>query len=216
MPKTVLFFGDSITDANRLKEDQMEWNKAHRLGTGYVGFIAAQHLYENPGCETRLINKGIAGNRAKDLYCRLHDDVIVQKPDVISIMIGINEVWCKQNATGEVEPARFAFTYRAILDEIKEKLGDIPIVIIEPFCLPNERLTGGYDTWVKLLEPLQEASKVIAKEYNCRFVPMQEEFNKLLAQAPAEYWLWDGIHPLSAGHMAIAKAWMAAAGDLLT
>jgi len=215
MGKTVLFFGDSITDANRLREDQMEWNKAHRLGTGYVGFIAAQHLYENPSCDVRFINKGIAGNRVKDLYCRLHDDVIVQKPGVISIMIGINEVWCKQNATGEVEPARFAFTYKAILDEIKEKLGDIPIVIIEPFCLPNEGLTGGYDTWAQLLAPLQEVSKAIAEEYSCRFVPMQNEFNKLLAQAPAEYWLWDGIHPLSAGHMAIAKNWMAVAGDLL-
>jgi len=215
MAKTVLFFGDSITDANRLREDQMEWNKAHRLGTGYVGFIAAQHLYANPGCDMRFINKGIAGNRVKDLYCRLHDDVIVQKPDVVSIMIGINEVWCKQNATGEVEPARFAFTYRAILDEIKEKLGDIPIVIIEPFCLPNKGLTGGHDTWAQLLTPLQGISKSIADEYNHHFVPMQEEFNKLLTQAPAEYWLWDGIHPLSAGHMAIAKAWIAVAGDLL-
>lgn len=215
MGKTVLFFGDSITDANRLKEDQMEWNKAHRLGTGYVGFVAAQHLYANPGCDTRIINKGIAGNRIKDLYCRLHDHVIIEKPDVISIMIGINEVWCKQNATGQVEPQRFAHTYRAMLDEIKEKLGDIPMVIIEPFALPNEGLTGGYEIWAELLKPLQEKSKEIANEYNCRFLPMQDIFNNLLTQAPAEYWLWDGIHPLSAGHMAIAKAWLDIAGDLL-
>ena len=215
MDKTVMFFGDSITDANRLKEDQMEWNKAHRLGTGYVGFIAAKHLYENPGCATKFINKGIAGNRAKDLYCRLHDHVIIEKPDVISIMIGINEVWCKQNATGEVEPERFSFTYKAILDEIKEKLGDIPIVIMESFCLPNERLAGGYDTWAMLLKPLQEMSKTVANEYNCRYIPMQEIFNRLLAKAPADYWLWDGVHPLSAGHMAIAQAWLESAGDLL-
>lgn len=215
MAKTILFFGDSITDANRLKEDQMEWNKAHRLGTGYVGFIAAQHLYQNPGCATKFVNKGIAGNRIKDLYCRLHDDVIIEKPDVISIMIGINEVWCKQNATGEVEPQRFLFTYRAILDEIKEKLGEIPIVIAEPFCLPNERLEGGYDSWAKLLAPLQEMSEIAANEYGCRYIPMQEILNSLLAKAPAEYWLWDGIHPLSAGHMAIAQAWIKIAGNLL-
>ena len=215
MAKTILFFGDSITDANRLREDQMEWNKAHRLGTGYVSFIAGEVLYDNPGCDIKFINKGIAGNRVKDLYCRLHDHVIIEKPDVLTIMIGINEVWCKQNATGEVEPARFLAVYCAMLEEIREKLGDMPIILIEPFCLPNERLTGGYDVWEKLLAPLREMVKQAAEKYGCRFIPMQSKFNKLLDKAPAEYWLWDGAHPLSAGHMAIAKAWLETAGDLI-
>ena len=215
MSKKILFFGDSITDANRLREDQMEWNKAHRLGTGYVNYIAAETLYKTPGADIAFINKGIAGNRIKDLYCRLHEDVITQKPDVISIMIGINEVWCKQNAAGEAEPHRFCFIYKAILDEIKEKLGDIPIVLIEPFCLPNERLTGGFDAWKNLLAPLQKETGKIAEEYKCYFVPMQAKFDKLLSLADAECWLWDGIHPLQAGHMVIAKAWLAVARDLL-
>jgi len=215
MVKKILFFGDSITDANRLREDQMEWNKAHRLGTGYVNYIAAQTLYKTPGADIAFINKGIAGNRIKDLFCRLHEDVIAEKPDIISIMIGINEVWCKQNAGGEVEPHRFHFTYKAVLDEIKEKLGNIPIVLIEPFCLPNERLTGGFDTWKELLTPLQTETKKLSEEYKCHFIPMQTKFDELLNLADAEYWLWDGIHPLQAGHMAIAKAWLDAAGNLL-
>lgn len=215
MNKTILFYGDSITDANRLREDQMEWNKAHRLGTGYVSLIAADVLYKNLTGDTRVINKGISGNRIKDLYCRLHEDVIIPNPDVVSILIGINEVWCKQNGRGEVEPHRFYFIYKAMMDEIREKLGDIPLIIIEPFCLPHENLIGGYEVWDKLLKPLQEEVKRIADEYGAKFIPMQSIFNDLSKKASPEYWLWDGIHPLSAGHMAIAQAWLEAAHEYI-
>ena len=214
--KLILFQGDSVTDANRMREDQQTWNKGHRLGDGYANFVAAKIGYNCLDKNYSFINKGLAGNRIRDLYARIQEDAINLKPDILSILIGVNEVWCKiHQDCGTVEPKRFEAVYRLMLDEIREKLPDTKLIIIEPFLLDVETMTNGYAAWKAYLEPLQPVVKRVAEEFGCIFIPMQSKFNELCTIRPAEYWIWDGVHPTSAGHEAIAKAWLEAAQGIL-
>lgn len=214
--KLILFQGDSVTDCYRLREDVDTWNLHHRLGTGYAGISASELMYKYPEKGLSFVNKGISGNHIRDLYARMHEHIINIEPDILSILIGINEVWSKMNEnTGTVEPQRFETIYRLMLDEIQEKLPKTKIILIEPFLVNNPSLKGGYDAWLAYAKPLQEVVAKVAKEYNCSYIPMQEEFNRLAEIAPMNHWIWDGIHPTEAGHYAMSRLWVKTAEALI-
>ena len=112
----ILFFGDSITDMARSREMD---GQAFGYGVGYVNSVASTLKYENPEAY-EIINRGISGNRVVDLYARIKADVWNYKPDVLSVLIGINDVWHEIFGKNGVEIDRFEKVYRMMLEDTKK------------------------------------------------------------------------------------------------
>jgi lysophospholipase L1-like esterase len=196
----ILFTGDSITDSGRIRDQE------YSLGlTGYPAFIAARLQAYLASPELKIFNRGIGGNRAKDLLGRIEPDLLALKPTVISILIGINDVWRRYDAAKDPTSAEtFAQNYRAILEKISSEL-DARVVLLEPFLLhvPEDRYT-----WREDLNPKIDVVRKLAVEFGAELIPLDGLFAKMATQAPAEYWAADGVHPTAAGHALIAEAWL--------
>ena len=207
MEKIILFQGDSITDCGR-KADF-----GRNLGHGYATLVGAALGAAEP-YQYRIVNRGIGGNRIVDLYARMKVDMINLKPDYMSILIGINDVWHELDSKNGVDAAKFEMVYDLMVSELKAALPDLKIMILEPFVLPGSGTTSGetperYPEFRS--EPLlrAQAAKRIAEKHGLVFVPLQEVFDKANADAPTpDYWLVDGVHPTAAGHELIKQAWL--------
>lgn len=200
----ILFQGDSITDAGRSREDDS------MLGVGYSRFVEATLGFEEP-TKYEFINRGVSGNKILDLYARMKKDIINLKPDVLSILIGVND--SAHNYAKEpsgVDTHKFYKIYDMLIEEIKESLPDIKIIILEPFCL---RGSGIEHRWEDIISEVKEKgamAKKIAEKYNLPFVKLQEGFEKLEKIREASYWLADGVHPTAMGHEYIKNEWIKA------
>lgn len=128
MMKRILFQGDSITDCGRVREDNVH------VGSGYALLVKSQLGFENPG-EYEFYNRGISGNRIVDLYARIKRDIINLAPDYISILIGVNDVWHEFSMDNGVDADKFEKIYCMLIEEIREALPNVKIMIMEPFCL---------------------------------------------------------------------------------
>ena len=201
---TILFQGDSITDGNRTRND--DWN--HVMGHGYAYSIASKLWFEYPSKGFHFLNRGISGNRITDLAARWQTDALDLKPDWLSILVGINdvEVAIKGNTASTTE--QFETDYRALLKQTMEKLPDIRLVICEPFILPVGRVKDKFELYQSEVKKRQEVTKRLAEEFKTIYVPFQSAFNGALTKAPADYWIWDGIHPMPAGHELMARFWI--------
>lgn len=197
--KTFLFQGDSITDAERKRED------VNNLGFGYPNIVASKFLSENIG-EYQFINKGISGNRVVDLYARIKFEIINLKPDYMSILIGINDVWHEISSQNGVDDEKFRKILSMLIEEVKEALPDIKIIMLEPFVLKGPATEENWQEFRSETELRAKSVKMIAEKYNLSFVPLQETFDELSKKAETTYWLADGVHPTVAGHGVIAKA----------
>lgn len=206
MGKTILFQGDSITDGNRLKDN--DWDLNHQMGHGYAYIINGTLGVKYPEKNLKFINKGISGNKASDLYARWIEDAININPDILSILVGIND--CEQfrlygNSSDSV---RFEKTYRLLLDDMLEHNPDVKIVLLEPFGLPVGERKDNFSEMYAILKGYQDATKRVAEDYGAIFIPLQEKFNELSEKYSPDYWSWDGIHPTVCGHQIIADEWM--------
>ena len=208
----ILFQGDSITDAGRSREDNAN------LGRGYPHLVQAALGFEEPGKHV-FLNRGISGNRIVDIYARIKRDIINLKPDVMSLLIGINDVWhdFSEDPNG-VDAEKFYKVYDMLIEEIKAALPDIKIMILEPFVL-KARATEDEcgDKWPKFYaETLLRAEKAkkIAEKHNLPFIPLQEKFDAAAKKAQNDYWLADGVHPTPMGHELIKNEWLKAYKDL--
>ena len=193
--KTFLFQGDSITDAGRDDEKQ----GLAGLGCGYA-FLLASEIENNHKDKIDFINRGKSGDRITDVYARIKEDIINLKPDYMSILIGVNDVSHELTMNCGVSPKKFRMIYGMLIDEIREVLPDIKIVILEPFVLKGtatEKLWNDFDREVRILA---EISKQVAEEYETDFIPLQKKFDELSSDGNTEYWSADGIHPTLAGH----------------
>lgn len=199
--KRILFQGDSITDAGRSGED------LSNVGFGYPNLVKAYIGFENPN-EYDFINKGISGNRIVDLYARIKSDIINLKPDIMSILIGINDVWHEFSHQNGVDAEKFYKIYSMLIEEVKAALPDIKIMILEPFVLSGASNEGKYDEWRAEVIKRAEKAKLIAEKYCLPFVPLQNKFDEVCETAPAEYWLKDGVHPTQMGHELIKREWI--------
>ena len=200
--KTILFQGDSITDAGRLREDE------GHLGYGYAAQVKEELELQYPN-EYTMYNRGVSGNHVVDLYARIKTDIINLKPDYMSILIGVNDVWHTfDGQENGVEAEKYFRIYSTLIEEIKEALPEIKIMILEPFALKG---TGNQAYWEEFhAEVLKRAekAKAIAKKYGLIFVPLQETFDESLKDSPSEYWLLDGVQPLPTGDELIKQEWM--------
>jgi len=201
---TSLFQGDSITDGNRTRNN--DWN--HVMGHGYQYIISSRLWFDNPDKNYMFYNRGISGNRVKDLEPRWQKDALDLKPDVLSILVGINDVGAIINNRDPELIEQFEMHYTNILVQTKDVLPATQIVLCEPFILPVGRVKENLKNWETAVSKQQKIIRKLAKTFDTIYVELQEPFNKACKKAPAEYWIWDGIHPMPAGHELIAREWL--------
>jgi lysophospholipase L1-like esterase len=199
----ILFQGDSISDINRHTNLQ-DANHNRVMGIGFCNYIAARLLRERPTDNLKFYNKAIGGNRIVDLYARWKVDAINLKPDLISILIGVNDTWHAFSKQNGVEPERFEIVYRMMLDYTKQQLPQVQLVLCEPFVYQCGVVT---EDWMEEMRQRQQTVKKLAMEFDGRFVPFQSALNKALDYAPPEYWLGDGVHPTLPGHWILSECW---------
>lgn len=200
----ILFQGDSITDTGRNRE-QTQANVGSALGTGYCHLIAAHLLAAQPKDGLQLWNRGISGNRVVDLYARWRVDAINLQPDLISILIGVNDTWHTFMYNNGVEVERFATVYRMLLEYTRQQLPQVQLVLCEPFVLPCGVVA---EEWVTEMDQRRAVVRELATAFDAVFVPFQGVLRDALRQAPAEYWAADGVHPTPAGHRLLADCWL--------
>ncbi len=208
MEKIILFQGDSITDAERSRDHE------YAKGFGYANMVCGEIGASEP-YKYIFYNRGISGNRIVDLYARIKSDMINLKPDYMSILVGVNDVWHEYTRQNGVSAEKFELVYDLMIQELQQALPQLKIMILEPFVLPgsateNTELHSNRWEFFSHEVPLRAAAaKRIAEKYNLPFVPLQEMFSEANADAPeAGYWLRDGVHPTAAGHVLIKQAWL--------
>lgn len=201
----ILFQGDSITDAGRSK-DRYYPNDASGMGHGYVYQIVSQLLGQYPGKEYHCYNRGISGNKVFQLANRWEDDCLQLSPDVLSILIGVNDFWHTLTGGYKGTVETYETDFRKLLDRTKDALPDVRLIIGEPFAVKGGSAIN--DDWYPTIHHYREAAARVAKDYQATFIPYHSIFEKALETAPVSYWCPDGVHPSIAGGHLMARAWM--------
>lgn len=201
----ILFQGDSITDSGRNRADTAP-NNAKMLGTGYPYLAASDLLLNNPAKDLKIFNRGISGNKVYQLAERWDADALAFKPNVISIMIGVNDFWhtLTNGYTGTIETYRT--DYKKLLDRTKQALPDVKFIIGEPFAVNGVKSVTG--KWYPKFDEYRAVAKEMAAEYNAPFIPYQAIFDEAIKTVPGSYWTGDGVHPTLAGANLMAHAWL--------
>lgn len=202
----IVFQGDSITDAKRDKRNY------HDMGKGYPKYASELIAKAFPDAGIEFINLGISGNRTDQLFDRLYPDAIALEPDVISILIGINDIW-HRHGTGKIETtdAQIEANYRAILERLKAQT-NAKIVILAPYLLDSE----DKESWRGELNAILTIIRSLAKEYADVYIPLDEIFEEALKTQPEpQYYSGDGVHPNDNGSAFIGKQYFDAIAPLL-
>lgn len=197
----ILFQGDSITDAGRARDNDTN------VGGGYPLLVKASLGFEKPG-QYEFINRGISGNRIVDVYARIKSDIINLKPDVMSILIGVNDVWHELGSENGVSADKYFKIYDMLIDEVKTALPDIKIMILEPFVLKGPFTEEKWESFDSEVKKRAEMAKKIAEKYNLPYIELQNGFDELSRNIDKTYWISDGVHPTSMGHEYIKKQWI--------
>lgn len=192
----ILFQGDSITDAGRDKRNYFD------LGSGYPKYAAQLIKENNPNADIEFINLGLSGNRTDQLFDRLYPDAIALQPDVISILIGINDVWHRHESSKIMTTdEQFEVNYRTILTHLREKTS-AKILMLSPYLLDSEQ-TAELRPDVDKLIPIV---KNLADEFADAYIPLDELFANAITKAPEKcYYSEDGVHPNDNGAKFIGK-----------
>lgn len=207
MSKLIVFQGDSITDSGR------NYDSTIFEGFGYVTMVKGMLGLDYPE-KYSFMNKGISGNRIVDVYARIKSDIINLKPDYLSILVGVNDVWHEFGHKNGTETSKFEKIYSMLIEEIKEALPDIKIMILEPFVLKgtatasNNEYEDLYPLFRAEVEAKAKAAKRVAEKFSLPFISLQDKFDAVYNPDFPDYWLRDGVHPKAPGHMLIAREWV--------
>ena len=202
----ILFQGDSITDVGRNTNN----GSTLSMGQGYPLMVAGDLGAAYPG-QYEFLNRGISGNRIVDIYARIKCDCWNLEPDVLSLLIGVNDVWHEVGAgRNGVDTARFEKMYRILVEDTLERFPKMKIMVLEPFVLPGTATDEHWDYFSTEVPLRAAAARRVADDYHLIFVPLQCMFDDACQNAPASYWLADGVHPTPFGHRLIANAWIKA------
>jgi lysophospholipase L1-like esterase len=197
----ILFQGDSITHGGRGGDPN------HFLGHGYQFIIAAKYGSTFPERNLVFFNRGNSGDTVARLQERWKADALDLKPDVLSILIGINDL-CAGVLAEEYEE-----NYDRLLKDTVVTLPNVRLVLCEPFGLPVGAFAKTKGDWEKTRTELNKRQAIVAKlgtKYKVPVVHFQRVFDDACRRAPAEYWMWDGIHPTYSGHQLMADEWIRA------
>ncbi|MFE3882921.1 SGNH/GDSL hydrolase family protein [Streptomyces lydicus] len=207
---TVMFTGDSITDCQRRESED-------GLGFGYPLRIAGEWGLRHPDRPVTWLNSGIAGHKVSDLEARWQTDVLDAGPDVVSILVGVNDMgWHTLDPEGYVIPVEdFTAGYDRLLAPLAE--AGTELILIEPFLLPIQGVVEAgaarigveeRKEWRADLDPKIQAVRDLADRYGAQLLPADRMFAELAATTGPEHWAEDGVHPTPAGHAALAAAWL--------
>ncbi len=204
---TILLQGDSITDAGRDKKNAGKYNDFKVLGNGYAKLIAYHLLTVHADKELKIYNRGISGHKVPDLDARWGKDCIDLKPDVVSILIGVNDMWHKMNGRYHGTPESYETGYKALLKQTKDALPGVQLIVCEPFAL---RCGAVKDNWFPEWDQRVAAAKRVAESAGALFVPYQAMFDAAVAAgSPPAHWGKDGVHPSGHGQGLMAARWLA-------
>jgi len=194
----ILFQGDSITDCDRDRKDD------HSLGQGYPMFVSSwfQSLY--PQLNVEFLNRGISGDRVKDLQSRWQQDCLDLKPDLLSILVGVNDTVRRYDSNDPTGTEEFKKTYQNLIKQVKKDVNP-DIMLIEPFLLP---VSKEQKKWREDLDPKINVVKELAREFKTMYLPLDDLFARACKKKEPSFWAEDGVHPTPAGHFLIARAWM--------
>ena len=194
-----------ITDAGRNRNDGQD------LGRGYAMMAAALFRARHPGRGVDFVNRGISGNRVKDLEARWSEDCIALAPTWVSILIGINDCWRRYDRDDPTSVEQFEAGYRAILGRVQRET-EARIALLEPFVLPYP---PDRKAWREDLDPKIDVVRSLAREFGALLIPLDGLFAQASTRAGSEYWTRDGVHPTPAGHALIAEAWLDTLEELI-
>jgi lysophospholipase L1-like esterase len=203
----ILFQGDSITDAGR-NRDEKGFNSPRGLGNGYPMFTAAAMLEKFASLNLKIYNRGISGNKVFQLAERWDTDCIELKPDVLSILIGVNDIWHKLNGQYNGTIDIYRKDYTALLDRTRKALPDVKLIVCQPFAVNGVKAVD--EKWYPEFYDYQNAAEEISKHFGALFVPFQKVFDEAQKRAEGSYWTGDGVHPSMAGAQLMANAWLSA------
>lgn len=204
----ILFQGDSITDAGRARDNDVN------VGVGYPLLIKASMGFEAPG-KYEFINRGISGDRVVDVYARIKKDIINIRPDVLSILIGVNDVWHDfAESPNGVDADKYYRIFDMLIEEVKKSLPDVRIMIMEPFVLKGSGTEKNWDCFNSEVKKRAEMAKKIAKKYDLPYIALQQGLDELSENIEESYWLIDGVHPTAMGHEYIKREWLKAFKNL--
>ncbi len=198
-PARLVFVGDSITDCSRDRSDPAS------LGEGYVHLIADALARRADGAEVR--NLGVSGDRAVDLEARWAGEVAPTRADVLTVYVGVNDMWRRFDSDDPTEAAAFEATLRRLLDALPEPLPRL--LLIEPFFLP---VTPDQHAWLDDLDGKRAAVVRVAADYDATVIPLHDRMTAAAREQGIPAIAPDGVHPSPAGHRMIAEAWLDAAG----
>lgn len=204
---TILFQGDSITDAGRQRDPAAPANQQPSLGNGYA-WLAAAGLLVRPGRgPLRIHNRGISGNKVFQLAERWNADCLGLAPDVLSILIGVNDIWHARGGGYDGTAAVYERDYDALLARTRAAMPTVRLVVCEPFVLR----CGAVDaSWFPEFDDYRAAARRVADAHDATWVPFHAMFEEAVKYAPATHWAPDGVHPSAAGAALMAQAWLAA------
>ena len=195
---SIVFIGDSITDADRYEPAYKPY------GYCYVHFVAYRLLAKYPEYNLSIINTGISGDTIRDLDYRWEKDCLNHKPDVLSILIGINDVF-RQYSDRQYEAVlldEYQLTYKRLLSLVKEKY-NCQLILMEPFIFCDDKANPAYKALLQYID----AVRALAEEFNAVLVPLQELIEDKIAKVSPEKFSDDMVHPYVWAHAWIAQQW---------
>lgn len=198
--KTILFQGDSITACHREGDD---------LGQGYA-MLAAKALEKKYPGQFKFINRGVSGDRVTDLYERRQADILDVKPDFLSILVGVNDVWHEKTGGNGVDVETYLDTYHDLLKEIRQALPDTKIMLMEPFVNEGRATQEDIEYFEGEIAMRSEAVQLLCAKHDVFFLSLQFDLYDLEEQKPAGHWTLDGIHPTLNFHQYMADKWVKA------
>ncbi|MDP6633740.1 MAG: SGNH/GDSL hydrolase family protein [Phycisphaerae bacterium] len=206
---TLLFQGDSITD---MKWGRNQKDRNHYLGHSYVYLIASRLHTDMPEAKLSFLNRGMSGHTVANLKARWKKDALDLKPDVLSILIGVNDVGRAIRSKKGVDLEAFEADYRSLLAQSRKANSELKIVLLEPFVLPVTRLKEktAWDAWRGQIDKIRPLVAKLASDYRAILLKTQDIFDEAAGRAEPSHWIWDGVHPLPQGHELIARNWIEA------
>ena len=231
--KTILFQGDSITDCGRYRKATEEKQSTIRpfrdgkllkritaLGDGYPAMVTAELQSRYPG-KYRYINRGVGGDRITDIYSRIVADIIKVKPDYMSLLIGVNDVWRNYDSDGTgTGIERFQKVYDIVLDELKAEFPQLKIIIMGAFVLEGPATRSKpedpnrYNNFRNDVAVMADIAKKLAEKYGHSYIDLQAAFDEAVKTVPASELSGDGVHPSAKGHQLITEKWLEAFSKL--
>lgn len=200
----ILFQGDSITDTGRSRLT-IGPNSGDSLGFGYARRIADRLLEENKDQYLQIYNRGINGDRIRDLEGRWEQDSLWLMPDLISILIGVNDTWNYMFSGLGSSPEEYRIIYQGILENTRQRLPDVQLVLCEPFILLTGEVT---QEWEEDISLRQASVQELASKFDAIFVPFQDALDEAARQISPHFLLDDGVHPTDKGHQVLSECWL--------